>query len=107
MDGDEELIREIIKMFLETISDYTRDIRTALDAKDPEKLKYFAHRFKGSALNASALTAAGLLLKLETLGARGSLDGSEEIFSGICSELEKYKIETAALNLRTVNEEHE
>jgi len=107
MDGDYELIYEIIKMFVETIPEYTNDIKKAIDCKDPEKLKYFAHRFKGSALNASAAATADILFKLESLGAHGTLDGAQELFQRVCDELEKYRTETADLKFETINENHE
>jgi PAS domain S-box-containing protein len=100
MDGDEHLMSEIIKMFLEAWPQYLADIAGAVDAKDADRLMRCSHRLKGSALNACADEISSALLTLETMGKRGEIDGAAAVYDSLSDKFTRYKKETAAAGLQ-------
>ena len=71
-DGDEEFVREIIRLFLADSPRLLNEIQLAVAAGDVSRLKRAAHAFKGSVgyLNADAAVAAAK--RLELLGDEGT-----------------------------------
>ena len=67
MDGDRELLQELIDVFLEDAPRRIEDVRHALDTGDAVGLYRAAHTLKGSAGNFGAPDVVGLALGLETL----------------------------------------
>ena len=47
-DGSEELLLELLDVFLETYPEMMRQIRAAIDARDAPALRRTAHSHKGS-----------------------------------------------------------
>jgi two-component system sensor histidine kinase/response regulator len=86
-DGDVELLRELISIFLEDYHSALADIQQAVDKKDARKLERSAHRLKGSALNFGAEKTVNLALQLENMGHDNKLDGLEHVFGSFVSEL--------------------
>ena len=96
MDGDEFLMSEIIKMFLEAWPQYLEDIAGALRAGDPGRLMRSSHRLKGSALNACADEIAAALFELETMGKNGGIEGAAAVYDSLKDKFARYKAEAAA-----------
>jgi HPt (histidine-containing phosphotransfer) domain-containing protein len=69
--GDEQLLHELIAVFLNDARDMLHDIEGAVITGDGLALESAAHRLKGSAANFCAAESMGLLQKLEDLGQRG------------------------------------
>jgi len=65
MDGDEEIMRESIQLFLECYIQYSLELKKAMVNKNFNDLKRCAHKFKGSALNACAMAISDILINLE------------------------------------------
>ncbi|MGM0576930.1 MAG: Hpt domain-containing protein [Myxococcota bacterium] len=79
LGGSEETLRAVAKVFLEQLPVMTGDVRSALDAGDPEALQDAAHTLKGSAGSLGADPVADLAFELEQCGARGDLGRAEGI----------------------------
>jgi len=69
--GDEQLLHELIAVFLNDARDMLHDIENAIITGDGLALESAAHRLKGSAANFCAAESMGWLQKLEDLGQRG------------------------------------
>ncbi|NKQ35929.1 MAG: Hpt domain-containing protein [Chloroflexi bacterium] len=63
----EELLRDLIQIFLEDSPDITRNVRQALAADDRTALKSEAHTLKGSSASMGIITLADLCAELELL----------------------------------------
>ncbi|EKD55727.1 MAG: Sensor protein, partial [uncultured bacterium] len=100
MDGDEHLMSEIIKMFLEAWPQYLADIAGAVEAKDADRLMRCSHRLKGSALNACADEIASALLALEMMGKRGEVESAADVYDSLNDKFTRYNKETAAAGLQ-------
>ena len=80
MDNDEELLREMLAIFLSTYGEQLQVIRTALTDRDSVALVKAAHRLKGtlSVFGITALTEKAAAL--ETMGKHGRLHEAETLF---------------------------
>ncbi|HOT75433.1 MAG TPA: ATP-binding protein, partial [Candidatus Wallbacteria bacterium] len=74
MGGIKELAVDSVNMFLEYSAAYLKEVKDALDEKNPERIKRAAHKFKGTSLNACALRVANLLLKIEIISKSGGVE---------------------------------
>ena len=81
VDGSEELLLELAKLFIETKSEMMAEISTAIANSDAESLHRAAHNLKGSARIFAAGEAVNQAMQLEVMGADGDLRGAAECFS--------------------------
>jgi signal transduction histidine kinase/DNA-binding response OmpR family regulator/HPt (histidine-containing phosphotransfer) domain-containing protein len=85
--GDEELLRELVSVFLEEVTKWIADVRGAVAARDPAKLQRAGHTLKG-ALDSCGVAAAVVEARaLETLGREGKVDGAEEAMTRLEAEI--------------------
>jgi two-component system, sensor histidine kinase and response regulator len=68
VEGDNELLAEMIDLFLNTAPRLLADIETAVTTRDATLLRLTAHALKGALLNMSAAPAAEAALRLEKIG---------------------------------------
>jgi two-component system sensor histidine kinase/response regulator len=87
--GDEELLKELIVVFIGEVHRWLDDIRSAIVSADAAKLKRAAHTLKGAVDNCGASRAYDFALQLERLGGEGRLAGAEEIFAELEAEIER------------------
>jgi CheY-like chemotaxis protein/HPt (histidine-containing phosphotransfer) domain-containing protein len=73
VDGDEELLREIVEMFREDCPRMLADIRDAITRGDAARLHRTAHTFKGCASNFAAQSVAETARQLEEMGRQQNL----------------------------------
>lgn len=99
VDGDDELLREIAEVFLETYSSQLDDIQESIKAGDGDALARAAHSLKGAVGNFSARAAYDLCLRLENLGRSGELTGAGEAYSDLEREIERLQKELEGLLL--------
>jgi HPt (histidine-containing phosphotransfer) domain-containing protein len=85
VEGDEELLRELVDLFLEDAPKQLAEIRAAIDAADSAQVARAAHTLKGAVANFGAPAAVHLARNLEAMGRRGDLTGA----STACATLEK------------------
>jgi HPt (histidine-containing phosphotransfer) domain-containing protein len=76
VEGDVELLREIIALFLEDSPRLIEDVRAAVAAGDAAGLKRAAHTLKGAAANFGAAPVVAVALELELMGRTGNLSGA-------------------------------
>ena len=95
-DNDNELMKYMIKLFIDCIdtSDYIAKIKEAIDNQNGKQLEMFAHKFKGTALNACATLIGDILKKLERAGYENKFTETSILFDKVLEEISKYKIET-------------
>jgi signal transduction histidine kinase/CheY-like chemotaxis protein/NO-binding membrane sensor protein with MHYT domain/HPt (histidine-containing phosphotransfer) domain-containing protein len=71
--GDDELMHEIIELYLAEYPRLMRDIRVAVASEDARALNFAAHALKGSVGNMAASRSFNAALELETLARAGNL----------------------------------
>ena len=73
LDGDEELLRELVQVFLADYPDHLAQIHQALGAADAALLERAAHTLKGAASNFAADPVTAKALELENMGKEDNL----------------------------------
>ncbi|MFT5234201.1 MAG: HPt (histidine-containing phosphotransfer) domain-containing protein [Candidatus Krumholzibacteriia bacterium] len=79
MDGDAELLQEIVEIFLETAGEQLASIGEGISSDDIEKVAIQSHAMKGGASNFCARRFVASAARLEELTRKGTLDGAEEL----------------------------
>jgi len=87
MDGDAELLREILEIFLETADDQIAGLRGAIAAGDVQTVAIDSHGMKGGASNFCAGAFVKSALALEMLAKDGSLAGAEGLLDTMVEHL--------------------
>jgi HPt (histidine-containing phosphotransfer) domain-containing protein len=75
--GDEKLLRDVVRIFLEDLPTMMEQIRRAVADRDAHNLHQAAHRLKGAVANFSLSGAADAALQLEMMGRSRDLSGVE------------------------------
>jgi CheY-like chemotaxis protein len=100
MDGDEALLNDLAKLFLEESPRMLEAIAQAVAEKDAERLQRAAHSLKGSVATFSAQDALAAALKLERLGRSGDLEEAERAYAALANEIERLRSALEALSAR-------
>jgi two-component system sensor histidine kinase/response regulator len=87
VDGDKQLLAQIIEIFLEECPKQVREIRDAVAARDAPSLARLAHKLKGSVGNFAAQRAFEAALRLETICRKGDLSYVEEVSAQLEAEI--------------------
>ena len=94
LEGSQELLTELIQLFLEEAPQLIDAMRAALRKGDMEELRRSAHSMKGAASNFSAFATAKAATQLEndarmgdTISARASLAALEAVIESLLPEL--------------------
>ena len=90
-NGDEELLLEAVKLFLER--DYPRHLeglREGLAQRDARAIKRAAHGIKGVVDSFGGRAARDAALCLETIGRKGDLDGAQSALAALEAEIERF-----------------
>jgi signal transduction histidine kinase/CheY-like chemotaxis protein len=77
LGGDEELLSEVIRIFLEDCPQQLARLRAAVDAREPEQIRTAAHALKGAASNLSAIGLFESAQVMERLGAESRVDAAQ------------------------------
>ena len=88
---DEDVLKEVVKVFLEEAPQTIELLAKAIEAKDSKNVKVYAHKLKGLARHVAARKLSDMLYHLETKGREGVLEGSEALFADIQEEFDKLK----------------
>ncbi len=102
LDGDAELLQEILDIFLETGDEQLQCIQNGIGAKEIKQVAVQAHGMKGGALNFCAGKFSSSALKLENLAKGGSLDGAQEMLDGMKAAFEELKEVAEVINWEEV-----
>lgn len=90
MGGDEELMVELVEVFLEDLPERLQEIEAALAAGDAETLSRAAHTLKGSVGNFAAHAAYETAFELETLAKQGT-EGADQVYAKLGAQIELLK----------------
>src|SRR5258708_7530682 len=75
---DQDLLRELVAIFLEDCPGWVEEIRTSVQRGDARNLKMFAHLLGGTVSNFGAREVTEAARKLEKMGHSGNLAGADE-----------------------------
>ncbi len=81
--GDQQLLRELVDLFLEDLPERLASVRKAVRKRDAQALSSAAHALKGAVSHFAARDTSEFALKLERMGRTGDLEGAEETFDGL------------------------
>ncbi len=98
VDGDPELLAELVTLFLGTYPVLLDDLREGIREHAGSRIMEAAHSLRGAVGNFHATTAVDLAQSLELMGRNGDLQGADDKF--IRLEAEMRRIETALNALR-------
>jgi CheY-like chemotaxis protein len=96
VDGDRELLQELIDIFLAECPKWLTDIHTAIGQGDAKTLRRAAHTVKGSAGAFGAAAVFSSAQRLETMGDHADLAHAADEAAGLTILLDKLKAELAA-----------
>ncbi len=82
VDGDRELLREVVEAFLMSVPTLWEEIRQALAAGDANRFKRGAHTLKGALRTLGLEMAAQLASELEEIGRSGDLCAAPRSWRG-------------------------
>jgi CheY-like chemotaxis protein len=92
LGGDEELLRDVVRLFLADCPDRLAAIRAAIDRRDADRLRVEAHTLKGAAANLSANHVAAAARALEQIGAGKNLDAVEAAWRELSGAAERARV---------------
>ena len=97
MGGDEELLVELVEVFLEDLPERLREIREAVARADADGLQRAAHTLKGSVGNFAARAVYETALELENVGKSGDLQSAGEVCARLNAQIDLLKAALADL----------
>jgi HPt (histidine-containing phosphotransfer) domain-containing protein len=89
--GRDELVRQIVRLFLSECPRHISALRSAFDRADASALRIAAHTLKGTVGNLSASAAYQAARKLEDLGRAGRLDTAGAALRDLEVELDRLR----------------
>jgi HPt (histidine-containing phosphotransfer) domain-containing protein len=87
MDGDQSLVREMVKIFLDDCPLQMAALKAAVDARDPVQIRTTAHALKGSAGYLRATQVFEAARNLEALGREGALAEADTVHQHLVVEI--------------------
>jgi len=88
LDGDRQLLREVIAMFLEDCPRLVEQIRSSLHNQDTTELRRSAHKLKGCVGYIGAYGVAQLSHRLECIAESGKLEDVPACFNELLTMLD-------------------
>ncbi|MCK5000841.1 MAG: response regulator, partial [Anaerohalosphaera sp.] len=88
--GDEELIKEIVPIFLADCKERFEDTRKAVLSRDSKAIQFNAHAIKGAAGNIGAKLLSDIACKLESFGKEDDTESAASIYEAL--ETEYYRV---------------
>jgi HPt (histidine-containing phosphotransfer) domain-containing protein len=76
--GDQELVKAVIRRFLEDLPQQVNRLKQSLEAGDAQSVHRQIHSIKGAAANISANSLVSLALRMEKAAAEGNLQSVTE-----------------------------
>ena len=97
VEGDHELLEELVGLFTEECVKMMADIQKALEERDGHLLARLAHTLKGSASNLGAVSVPEIARKLEEQARTQNWEGAAELVGSLQSEVERLRPELESL----------
>lgn len=91
VDGDMELLVELVEDFLGRFPQQLNEIREAVEKGDPTRTERAAHAFKGTVGYFGTKMAHSLAFELEENGRAGSFDQAAAVLKRLEQEMEQFK----------------
>jgi HPt (histidine-containing phosphotransfer) domain-containing protein len=91
VEGDTELLLEIVEVFLDDSPRLMSRIRAALKRQDLKSLEQAAHTLKGSVGNFCAPAAYAASFKLEKIGREGNVEEAQQAWVELEEAMEQLK----------------
>jgi two-component system, sensor histidine kinase and response regulator len=95
MGGDEELLKEIGRLFLIESDQLLEEIKKAIDQGDATALQHAAHTLKGSISNFCGGSAVEIARELEYLGRERRVAEAPVAFQRLTGEVSQLRTEVA------------
>lgn len=102
MDGDVELLEEIMEIFLETAEEQIQAIENCILIEDVGQVAIQSHGLKGGASNFCARKFVASALRLEQLAKSGSLDGAQDLLNRMRVDYHEVKDVAKVINWEEV-----
>ncbi len=102
--GDEELLRELVDLFLEEYAGLLLEIEEAIAHSNSQGLEFAAHTLRGSVGNLGAKSAYNAAKNLEMIGREGNLSGATEAYAVLRIELERLQPALAMLSREVMSQ---
>jgi CheY-like chemotaxis protein len=90
-EGEPELLKDVVRLFLEDCPKLFNGIRGAAERGDASGMERAAHKLKGSVANFAAPSVYDAALRLEVMGRNGQFDQAFEALEQLESALEELK----------------
>jgi two-component system sensor histidine kinase/response regulator len=97
VEGDRELLEELVRLFIETSPASMQEMRRALNAKDTKQLDRLAHTIKGSSASLGANRVSQAALVLEMRARSGAIENAGELIDALQKELDRVLPELESL----------
>jgi signal transduction histidine kinase/CheY-like chemotaxis protein/HPt (histidine-containing phosphotransfer) domain-containing protein len=97
VDGDTELLRRMVSIFLADAPERLGAIRAAVESNNAESLAKLAHRLKGAVSNFSSDAVTRAALQLETMAQQRDLSNAPEAYEELKVMIERLTPELAEL----------
>ena len=91
LDGDEEIMASILKVFVEDTAVQLPELKKALDLGDNEKVRSQSHSLKGAAGNIGAKRMQSLAAQIEIAGREGKLTEAEGLITSLLEQFKELK----------------
>jgi HPt (histidine-containing phosphotransfer) domain-containing protein len=92
LDGDRDLLRELVGLYLEGEQGLLDQIAAAVRVRDADALRRAAHTLKGSVANFSAASAQAAAEALEAAGRDGRLDEGPVLLDRLVAALDRTRV---------------
>jgi two-component system, sensor histidine kinase and response regulator len=89
VDGDRELLKEMVVVFLEGSGSNMETFRSALESRDLPRLAASAHALKGCVANFSTRGAFETVSSLEALAKHGDVEAAREQYAQLSRQVEQ------------------
>lgn len=93
LDGNEELLRELVEMFCEATPARMSDLRAAIADHDADRLASVSHSLKGSLGNIGGQRAIEAAVRLEEMARLNDLDQAPRAFDFLECEIKRLTLE--------------
>lgn len=87
--GDEELLKEVVPIFLNDNKERLDMLTKAVKAGDAKAIKFCAHAIKGAGRNVGAKRLSDIAGRLEYVGRENDMEAATPLFDELKTELEK------------------
>ncbi len=103
VEGDRELLDELLRLFIEGSAAAMQEMRQALNERDAHRLDRLAHTIKGSSGSLGANRASEAALVLEMRARSGALENAGDLIDALQAELDRVLPEMASLTRKVVH----